>query len=130
METRHRMRFSTAVAGMATIAVLGACATSEEPQPQRTAEGGIAPVEVVVQNDLQPPTPITVWIDEEGGTRHILGTVPPTTERTLTFDGVRAFGTYALVARTDAGQEVVSDSFVLSGGETVTWDMSSNAVTR
>lgn len=104
--------------------MLAACGTG--------ARGG-APGEAVlvqVNNNLIPPTVVSVYIvSEGGGGRRLLGTVTPGSETTLRYTGVTAGGNYRLVARAMAGRDIPSTPFSLIRGGTVNWDLQSGIAT-
>ncbi len=107
---------------LAAALLLAACAA---------AVPGAADAELLirVQNNLVPPTSLTVWAVPATGTRQMLGTVDPSTTATLRFDPAPAAGQYRLMAETTAGTEIVSNPVVLSDAAVVQWDLSSNIAT-
>jgi hypothetical protein len=99
-----------------------------------TGGRGGAPGEAVlvqVNNNLIPPTVISVYLVREGGGggRRLLGTVTPGSETTLRYTGVTAGGNYRLVARATAGRDIPSTPFSLIRGGTVNWDLQSGIAT-
>lgn len=96
------------------------------------ARGG-APGEAVlvqVNNNLIPPTVISVYLVREGGGgRRLLGTVTPGSETTLRYTGATSGGNYRLVARVTAGRDIPSTPFSLIRGGTVNWDLQSGIAT-
>lgn len=108
---------------LGTVALLAtACASAGE------SGTAVEPARVIVENDIRPQTSVTVWIAEQGGTRSLLGGVGPDTTGELEFDPDLVSGLYRLVARTSEGQEIVSDSFRLGGGDAVTWRLTGNVL--
>jgi hypothetical protein len=109
---------------LALVALFGtaACATGSR---EEAADGG-GPIEVTIENDLQPPTSVTVWVGEQIGTRRTLGDVGPMDTRTFTLDPGTASGTYRFMARTTQGVELVSDPITVYAGESVRWDLTGN----
>lgn len=98
---------------------LGACA------PGAAGAGG-GNTTVRVENNLIPPTSLTVSAVPSGGTRRVLGSVSPNATATLRFNAVRAADQYRLVAQAASGAEIVSNPVTFSPGATVQWDLRSN----
>jgi hypothetical protein len=87
--------------------------------------------EAIVQltNDLDPPRDITVYAISNGGSRQLLGEVPPGSKQALRFPIVGATETVHLVAERDLGRSVRSQPIVLSNNTTViNWDLSTNSI--
>ena len=104
-----------------------ACASVE--RQDTTADGGaVEVVDVTVENDLQPPTAVTVFIRDQVGTRRTLGDVGPLDTRTFSFDPPTASGSYRLVARTTTGEEIQSDRITVFEGEGVRWRLTGNII--
>jgi hypothetical protein len=108
---------------LALAPVLAACASGAPGTGER--------VTVQVDNDLIPPTVVTVYAVQTPatGARRLVGTVEPSTNRTLSFDAGFAAGQYVFVARTTAGREIVSNPVSLSPDLTVVWTLTSNIAT-
>jgi multidrug efflux pump subunit AcrA (membrane-fusion protein) len=108
---------------LALAPLLGACASGAPGTGER--------VNVQVDNDLIPPTVVTVYAVQAPatGARRLVGTVEPSTDRTLSFDAGFAAGQYVFVARTTAGREIVSNPVSLSPDVTVVWSLTSNIAT-
>ena len=108
---------------VATLVLVAACGC---------ATGGVAgegrPT-VVVDNDVVPPTAVTVYVVDEFENRQLLGDVSPLDQRAFTVRP-NSTGQYQLMARTTAGSELVSPRFTLLAGETVEWRLSTNLVDR
>lgn len=113
------LRSSLSVLMVALFAALsGGCAAAGTG-----AAGG--EVAVRVQNNLIPPTTLTIYAVPETGARRLLGSVTPNSTQTFTFlpgAGVQ----HRFMARTTAGAEVVSNPVPVSPGATVRWDVQSN----
>lgn len=127
-----RLRSTLPALGIALCtAVSGACApgtttAGESGSPGRVPANRIA---VVVENTLVPPTPITVYsVETQGGYRQILGNVSPNSTARFTFSPSISAGTYRLMGRTTAGQELFSTPFTVTTGQTVQWDVALNAI--
>lgn len=113
-----RRAVTVSILGVVVLATAStACAGAEErSRTDRTAE-------IVVTNDIHPPTSVSVWIEDEGGSLSRLGSVSP--GETADFSFRPRIGTrYRLVARTTSGAELVSHLFRLNGGERASWDLS------
>ncbi len=86
-------------------------------------------VTIRVTNDMIPPTPITVWIAPETGSRRRLGTIEPSRQGTFTFTpGIRSMD-HRLVAEPSTGNDVTTTPFTLEGVTVVRWTTSSTVVT-
>ena len=91
-------------------------------------EGVATRIGVAVENDLQPPTSITVWALDDIGTRRLLGNVSPLETRSFSLNPTA--GAIRLLARTTGGREIVSERLTALGGETLRWDLSANVLLR
>jgi hypothetical protein len=91
--------------GLVALVAAGACASGE----RQASTGEDRTVQVTVENDLQPPTSVTVYIGEQIGTRRTLGDVGPLDTRTFSFELPSRTGNYRLVARTTSGEQLQSD---------------------
>jgi hypothetical protein len=118
----------------ALVAVLAACAPARvapEGAAGQAAMQAAADVDrelvVRVQNDLVPPTALTVWLQPEAGARRMLGTVEAQAAATFPIDAA-ADGGYRLVARTAAGAEIASGPFTPLIPGAVRWEVAANAV--
>ena len=95
------------------------------------ARGGAAGEAILVEvnNNLIPPTVVSVYIVSETGSRRLLGTARPGAETTLRYTGIPAGGNFRLVARTTGGGDLPSTPFSLVRGGTVSWDLRSGIAT-
>lgn len=109
------MRALRILPAMLLVLLVAACAGGR----RGTAEAAT----VVVDNNLVVPTTLSVFIVSEAGTRDLIGTVAPGNTATLTFRSPAILGSYRLLARTTAGNDIVSNTFALSGGERVDWNL-------
>ena len=82
-----------------------------------------------MNNDVTPPTAVTVYVVDEFDNRRLLGNVSPLEQRGFSVTP-NSTGQYQLMARTTAGSEVVSRRFTLLAGETAEWRLSTNVVDR
>lgn len=121
-----RCKATTTIATAAALTIgavwMSGCAIAE----QREAAG--EPPEIEVRNDIQPPTPVTVFVIDPSGSRTHLGNVSPQQTVTFPFRQYRPGESYRLVARTTAGDVLASTDIVLSGGETVSWNLTDTIV--
>lgn len=111
-------------------AAMGGCASGRAGE-DGTAEGGPnrETVTVRVENDLNPPTDITVlMVQGSTGNSIPLGSVPPSSTRQLTFQAGAITGSYRLQARISVGNDRVSQPISLTGGEIVRWNLTANSV--
>lgn len=93
--------------------------------------GGGAPetsATVIVHNDVEPATSLTVEIRRSNGDSETLGTVEAGQERTLRFTSRELQGTYQLIGRQSSGAAVTSRDFTLFENAQVRWQMRSNTV--
>ncbi|MDP9349387.1 MAG: hypothetical protein M3P24_09665 [Gemmatimonadota bacterium] len=116
-------RFAALLALLLSTILSSACA----PAAQGEASAGDG-VLVRVQNNLIPPTSLTVYAVSETGTRRLLGSVNPNVTETLRFEA-GAGGQYRILARTTAGQEVLSNPVSVRSGEGIRWDVQANIAT-
>lgn len=106
-------------ASWALLLVLAACGGARSGSPEDR-------VQVRVNNNLVPPTALTVYAVSDAGSRRLLGSVSPNQEITLTFDPGSAGGSYRLMARTLSGAEIVSNPVFIRTGGGVSWTLQSN----
>ncbi|HEX2202366.1 MAG TPA: hypothetical protein VHG91_03670 [Longimicrobium sp.] len=118
-EEEGEMRTLRMLPAVLLVLLMAACAGGRRGTGGETAT-------VVVENNLVVPTSLSVFIVAETGTRTLIGTVPPGNAATLTFRSPAILGSYRLLARTAAGNDIVSNSFALSGGERIDWNLRSN----
>jgi hypothetical protein len=104
--------------------LLGACASGGG-----MSGGGQGSVALEVENNLIPPTSLSVYALPEIGSRQLVGIVQPGRTRVLRFDPVGASGQYRFMAETTEGREIVSNPLTISSGATVSWDVNSNLAT-
>jgi hypothetical protein len=112
-----RRRFMVAALILVTA---GGCATGGS----RAGQGRPT---IVVDNDVTPPTAVTVYVVDEFDNRRLLGNLNPLELQAFTVTP-NSTGQYQLMARTTAGSEVVSRRFTLLAGETAQWRLSVNVV--
>jgi hypothetical protein len=109
---------------MRFLAVLAAAVVAGCASGGSSGGGGAT---VVVENDLAPPTAITVYVVDEFDNRRSLGNVSPLDQRAFRLPESSS-GQYRLVARTTSGSEITSQRFALFAGETADWRLSANLV--
>lgn len=87
-------------------------------------------VAIRIQNNLNPPTTLTVRaVALRSGTRTLLGTIPPRSTHFFTYKPADfPADDYRLTAVTTTGGRVVSDPFTLSGVTGVRWDVLNNDI--
>ncbi|MBR9988163.1 MAG: hypothetical protein KFH98_00320 [Gemmatimonadetes bacterium] len=83
---------------------------------------------VLVLNDLNPPSVLTIEMRRSGDDTETLGTVPAGEERTLTYSSSELQGNYQLIARQSSGASVTSRDFTLFAGARVQWQVGSNTL--
>lgn len=101
-----------------------ACA---KPKPA-VGDNPSAEVLVEVANDQSPPEPITVFIESEGGSRQLLGTVPATATRTFRYKPITHAGRFVLLARLEGSGTIGSQPFTLTGTAGVSWSLRNNVL--
>lgn len=103
--------------------VVGACATLRGGDDGPARPG----VRVRVENDLIPPTTLSIFAVPEIGARRRLGVVRPSRSTTLLFENATP-DVYRFVAQTTAGQEIVSPNITLTPGDGAVWKLSNNII--
>jgi hypothetical protein len=86
-------------------------------------------ITIVVQNNVMPPTAITVYIIEEGGTSTRLGQVSGASTERFT-PRIPPTGRARLYARSSDGGERTSNFVSLRPSQTLEWDLFTNIVTE
>ena len=107
---------------IATLAAVlaGACATA---QP-----GAQSVVNIVVENNTIPSSPVTVYLVPTSGIERMLGTATSSRTTSLEYRGLPAVGTHYLVARPVSGRNIVSNTFLMDGVQALEWSLASNFV--
>lgn len=100
--------------------LIAACASTRENAPG-------SEVSVQVENDLIPPTTLTIYAIPESGARQSLGVVRPSQSQTLTFRPSFE-GQYQFVAETTGGRQIVSNTISLGQGDAAVWNINSNII--
>lgn len=115
-----------AVGGLMLAAVtLGAgCSTNQ-------AEDGPAPqpLRIIVENDLIPPTTLSIYAESLTGGSTLMGIARPSVTTTLSVDRFN-IADYRFVATTTAGNDIISDVITVGGGDTLIWNVRNNVVIR
>lgn len=108
--------------------LLAGCGSGAEREAGEPEPGSQVAIEV--QNNLVPPTSLTVWSHADTGSRQLLGTVSPRSERTFEVSLARVGRRLQLVAETTDGGKLFSRAFVVSRDAIVVeWDLNLNSVT-
>lgn len=126
------MRAKLALAPIAALLIAAACSsggTLSNGPTVGTPEPAADQVTVLVNNDLIPPTTLSVWAAPERGARQLLGNATPSSTVTLAFVPTVASSSYRLVARTTAGHDIQSNPVVLAAGDSAVWSVQANTVT-
>ncbi|HEX6533308.1 MAG TPA: hypothetical protein VF041_01855 [Gemmatimonadaceae bacterium] len=104
--------------------LLAACA-----KPKRTVvTNPSAEVVVAVTNDQSPPAAVSVYMLSEDGSRRLLGTVPPASNRTFRYAPVSNTGQFRLVAQTAGESDIASQPFTLARTSAVSWSLRNNII--
>ena len=106
MSKRATFRAGT-LAAAAVAAMVLACASAGGGR----SSGPTLPVQLEVRNNLGLPTDLSVYAITRGGSRTMLGDVPPATTRTFTFKPVSFSERYYLVAYRPLKRAIRSASF-------------------
>lgn len=83
---------------------------------------------VVVRNDMEPQTELTIVLRQDGDDRETLGTIAAGQERSLSYTSRDLQGSYQLIARQTSGAAVTSRQFTLFDGAQVSWQIRSNTL--
>lgn len=97
------------------------CATS----PSEKAAQGHA-VSIRVENDLIPPSDVTIWLRTGDGASVLLGGAPPGRRRAFEFRERLLSGNFQFIATTGDGRTIRSRQFTLFPGSAVRWRMQRN----
>jgi hypothetical protein len=104
--------------------VLAGCA---HPRPH-TDTNPSAEIVVAVTNDQSPPAAVSVFMETESGTRRLLGTVPPASNRHFRYAPVSNTGQFRLIAQTAGERDVASQPFTLSRTSALSWSLRNNVI--
>ena len=91
-----------------------------------TQSGPQSSVDVHIDNNLIPPSMITVYFVPEAGIERMIGTVVPGTKKILQYKGLRPVGEYRLVARLTNNSNVVSNVIVMDNVAVLEWSLATN----
>lgn len=114
------------VVAVAVTTAFGACASGHNRKG-----GGDQPIIVHLNNDLSPPSDVTVYAVTQDGIRRLIGDVPPNKDRTLKVPtDVPPGSTFRLVAeRSTISRPVVSQPITATtDGLIIDWDLQTNAI--
>jgi hypothetical protein len=96
-------------------------------KPQPAGDVSLSPqVQIVVNNNFQPPGQVTVYIVSNTGFRQTLGNVSPGQKITFKYAPTNATDKFTLVAQSNGGKKMTSQVFTLINATSVSWDMSTN----
>lgn len=117
---------SGSVLWSAVLLLLAACAAGQRDRPSTMPQPNS--IFVAVQNNLVPPTALTVYLVSAEGRRNVLGSVSPGSSRTFEFEPPRSSEEYVLQAETAEGRDLQSNRFTLAPGDEVSWSVRTNIV--
>ncbi len=125
MFTRASLRASTFTAAIATAALVG-CASGGMGR----SSGPPNAVQLEIKNNLTLPSDLTVWAVGQGGTRMMLGDVPPATTQTFTFKPASYSERYYLLATRQLKRPIRSQRFSVGDDQTgtIVWTLVPNIV--
>lgn len=115
------------VVAAAVTAGVGACASKHTPK----AGGGDQPIYVHLNNDLSPPSDVTVYAVTQDGIRRLIGEVPPNKDKTLKIPSDLPPGSsFRLVAeRSSISRPVVSQPVTATtNGLIIDWTLQTNSM--
>lgn len=124
--TSRRMRDAIVVA-IATVALMsaGACASGHSPRD----DGGTVAMVVHVNNNLAPPSDVTIYAVQRDGIRRLVGNAPPNRDVALKIPGNVLPGTeFRLVADRTGGRSIPSQPISAASRVMIDWDLQTNAV--
>lgn len=111
--------------------VTAGCATTPETDVTTSESPGAlteTAVSFEVENDLMPPSSLTISLVPQTGARQVLGVVQPSETTVLRFEPRVPAGPYRLVGETTSGTTITSREFVLGNAERVEWDVNLNTI--
>ena len=91
-----------------------------------TQKGPTTSVDVHIENNLIPPSMVTVYFVPEAGIERMIGTVVPATTKVLQYKGLQPVGEYRLVARGTNNSNVVSSVVVMDNVAAIQWSLATN----
>lgn len=103
--------------------LLAACASRAAGETQ-----GNELAMITVTNDLRPQSLVTVRIATAGGSRRILGSVPPESTRRFSLSEPTLVGQYRLLAEAADGRTAESRDFNLFVGADARWSLFNNSL--
>jgi hypothetical protein len=124
---RHGVRaVAFTIAATAAVGLSFGCATGGH----HADDDAMHPVNVEINNNLTIPTVITVYVDQGGNSRRMLGTVPGAQTRTFQFTPVSFSQPYRLIAQRQLARDVRSQPFTIGSDMTgtVEWSLVPNIV--
>jgi hypothetical protein len=113
----------------AVIVLAGACSWFRPGATGEPVPADPDAITIIVQNNVMPPTPITVYIIEEGGTSTRLGQVSGASTERFT-PRIPPTGRAQLYARSSDGGERTSNFVSLRQSQILEWDLFTNIVTE
>lgn len=84
---------------------------------------------MVVRNDLRPAAAVTIRLLSQGGSRHLLGNVPPQGTRAIPVEVAGVAGNYHLEAQASDGRELRSRNFSPFPHSRIEWSLFNNSIT-
>lgn len=123
---RRTLNWTVLTPALALLVAAGGCAPTTAG-----AGGGAAPgseIRVEVENNLIPPTSLSIYATTDTGVRRLVGVAQPSRTVMLGFDPAGSSGRFIFEAVTTSGNSIRSTPITLSAGETVRWDLNANLV--
>src|SRR5688572_23700953 len=109
-----RRLLTRAVLLTAAFALTGCASTPKGPQ---TA------VDIYIDNNMIPPSTITLYFVPEAGIERMIGTVVSGAKKVLQYKGLQPVGEYRLVARGTNNSNVVSSVIVMDNVAAIEWSL-------
>ncbi len=110
--------FARTIRSLATVLLVAGCASAPK--------GATTAVDVHIENNLIPPSMVTVYFVPEAGIERMIGTVIPSTRKVLQYKGLQPVGEYRLVARATNNSNVVSSVVVMDNVAAIEWSLATN----
>ncbi len=108
----------------AALILLSACASAG------SGEGGPAEtLDIRVNNNLVPPTMLTISLVPSSGVERNLGEAFSSRSTDFRYSGLAPRGQYRLLARAANNRAMASDYIVLDGVQAIEWSLQTNRVT-
>ena len=106
--------------------LLAGCATGRGPTSDLASDPQA--VEIVVRNNIMPPSLMTIRIISGAGTTRLLGSVPSGASRSFAFSQTLYERAYQMTAEPSIGNTILSQDFQLYEAARVVWSLNTNVL--